>query len=72
MAPTLVRTFPFSVFNENRICSSPEPLGSQGELIVYPCPGVRPSSSGVRRLPFSKMISKTAGLIKVKFHLEPP
>ena len=26
------------------IVSSPEPLGSQGELIVYPCSGVRPSS----------------------------
>ena len=23
--------------------SSPEPSGSQGELIVYPCSGVRPS-----------------------------
>ena len=30
------------------IISSPEPLGSQGELIVYPCSGVRPSSSVVR------------------------
>ena len=31
------------------IFSSPEPLGSQGELKVYPCSGVRPSSSvGVR------------------------
>ena len=29
------------------IFSSPEPSGSQGELIVYPCSGVRPSS--VRR-----------------------
>ena len=28
----------------NTIFSSPEPLGSQGELIVYPWPGVRPSS----------------------------
>ena len=26
------------------IISSPELLGSQGELIVYPCSGVRPSS----------------------------
>ena len=30
-----------------KIISSPEPLGSQGELIVYPCSGVRPSSSSV-------------------------
>ena len=27
--------------SEVGIFSSPEPLGSQGELIVYPCSGVR-------------------------------
>ena len=27
-----------------QVFSSPEPSGSQGELIVYPCSGVRPSS----------------------------
>ena len=30
---------------EHTFISSPEPLGSQGELIVYPCSGVRTSSS---------------------------
>ena len=30
--------------NQYRLFSSPEPLGSQGELIVYPWSGVRPSS----------------------------
>ena len=53
--------------------SSPEPLGSQGELIVYPssrrpsvvCPSVRP--------PFSKVFfSETARSIEAKFYVEPP
>ena len=47
--------------------SSPEPSGSQGELIVYPCSVVRPSS--VRRPPFSKIFfSETAWPIKAKFY----
>ena len=55
------------------VFSSPEPLGSQGELIVYPssrrpsvrCPSVRP--------PFSKIFSsETARPIKTKFYVEPP
>ena len=59
--------------------SSPEPLGSQGELIVYPSsrrPSVaRPSS--VRRPsvrpPFSNIFfSETAWPIKAKFYVEPP
>ena len=53
--------------------SSPEPSGSQGELIVYPCSGVRPSS-GVRR-PFTIsniFSSETAWPIKAKFYVEPP
>ena len=46
--------------------SSPEPSGSQGELIVYPCPGVRrPQCSNI----FS---SETAWPNKVKFYVEPP
>ena len=58
--------------------SSPEPLGSQGELIVYPSSRrpsvVRPS---VRRPsvrpPFSKIFfSETAWPIKAKFYVEPP
>ena len=43
------------------VFSSPEPLGSQGELIVYPCSGVRPSSS-VRR----------PSVHNFKFYVEPP
>ena len=51
------------------IFSSPEPLGSQGELIVYPS-SRRPS---VRRPPFSKIFSsETAWPIKAKFYVEPP
>ena len=48
--------------------SSPEPLGSQGELIVYPS-SRRPS--GVRRPPFSKIFfSETAWPIKAIFYVE--
>ena len=60
------------------IFSSPEPLGSQGELIVYPCSGVRPSVV-VRRpsVPRPSTISnifssETAWSIKAKFYVEPP
>ena len=46
------------------VFSSPEPLGSQGKLIVYP---------SVVRPPFSKIFSsETAWPIKAKFYLEPP
>ena len=56
------------------IFSSPEPLGSQGELIVYPCSGVRPSASVVRRPSTISNIfsSETAWPIKAKFYVEPP
>ena len=59
------------------IISSPEPLGSQGELIVYPSsrrPSVRrPSASVVRRSQCSKIFfSETAGPIKAKLNVEPP
>ena len=55
--------------------SSPEPSGSQGELIVYPCSVVRPSSvrpsSVVRRPPFSKIFSSETALpIKAKFYMK--
>ena len=50
------------------LVSSPEPSGSQGELIVYPCSVVRPS---VRRPPFSKIFfSETAWPIKAKFYMK--
>ena len=68
------------------IFSSPEPSGSQCELIVYPWSGVRrPSASVVRRRPssvgvvrrrpftFSNVFSsETSWLIKAKFYMEPP
>ena len=50
---------------------SPEPLGSQGELIVYP--SSRRQSVGVRRPHFSKIFSsETSWPIKAKFYVEPP
>ena len=56
------------------LISSPEPSGSQGELIVYPCSVVRPSvrrPSVVRRPPFSKIFSsETAWPIKAKFYMK--
>ena len=55
------------------IISSPEPSGSQGELIVYPCSVVRPSvrRPSVRRPPFSKIFfSETAWPIKAKFYMK--
>ena len=42
-----------------------------GELIVYPCSGVRPSS--VRPFTISNIFSsETAWSIKAKFYVEPP
>ena len=56
--------------SERNIFSSPEPLGSQGELIVYPS-SRRPSVR--RRPPFSKIFSsETTRSIKAKFYVEPP
>ena len=50
--------------------SSPEPLGSQGELIGWPWSGVRPASD-CRRPPFSKIFfSETAWPIKAKFYMK--
>ena len=51
--------------------SSPEPLGSQGELIVYPCSVVRPSSVRPSST-ISNIFSETAWPIKAKFYVEPP
>ena len=56
------------------IISSPEPLGSQGELIVYQSsrrPSVR--RPWVVRPSISKIFSsETAWPIKAKFYVEPP
>ena len=46
--------------------SSPEPSGSQGELIVYPCSGVR------RPFTILNIFSETAWPIKAIFYVEPP
>ena len=59
----------------SQLFSSPEPSGSQGELIVYPCSVVRPSSvvrrPSVRRPHFSKIFfSETAWPIKAKFYMK--
>ena len=58
------------------IFSSPEPSGSQGELIVYPSSRrpsvVRPSSVRRRRKLSNIFFSETAGPIKAKFYVEPP
>ena len=66
----------------HHIISSPKPSDSQGELIVYPCSGVRPLWS-VRRGPpvivhqstISNIFSsdsETAWPIETKFYVEPP
>ena len=53
--------------------SSPELLGSQGELIVYPCSGVRPSYVVRRPSTISNIFSsETTWPIKAKFYVEPP
>ena len=49
------------------VFSSPEPPGSQGELIVYPCSGVR-----CRQQCLNSFSSETAWPIKAKLYVEPP
>ena len=55
---------PFCVF------SSPEPSGSQGELIVYPCSGDRCRCRCQQCL--NIFSSETAWPIKAKLYVEPP
>ena len=56
--------------------SSPEPSGSQGELIVYPCSGVRCRCRRCRRRCRQQCLnifsSETAWPIKAKLYVEPP
>ena len=56
--------------------SSPEPLGSQGGLIVYPCSVVRRRDRRCRRRRCSHFsiifFSETAWPIKLKFHVQHP
>ena len=59
--------------------SSPEPSGSQGELIVYPCSGVRRRRRRrrcrccrCRQQCLNIFSSETAWPIKAKLYVEPP
>ena len=54
------------------IISSPEPSGSQGELIVYPCSGVRCRCCRRRQQCLNIFFSETALPIKAKLYVEPP
>ena len=64
------------------VFSSPEPLGSQGELIVYPCSGVRCRRCRCRdrgrcrcrrrQQCLNIFSSETAWSIKAKLYVEPP
>ena len=51
--------------------SSPEPSGSQGELIVYPCSGVRRRRCHCQQC-LNIFSSETAWPIKAKLYVEPP
>ena len=51
--------------------SSPEPLGSQGELIVYPYSGIR-CRCRRRQQCLNIFSSETALPIKAKFYVESP
>ena len=71
----IIAVFSWQSVNQTQntsLVSSPEPLGSQGELIVYPCSGFHPSP--VRRLSTISNIfsSETTWPIEAKFYLEPP
>ena len=54
------------------IFSSPEPLGSQGELIVYPYSGVRCRCCRCLQQCLNIFSSETALPIKAKFYMESP
>ena len=55
------------------IISSPEPSGSQGELIVYPCSGVCCRRRCRRRQQCLNIFSSETALpIKAKLYVEPP
>ena len=59
-----------------QVFSSPEPSGSQGELIVYPYSGVRRRRRCRCRCRCQQCLnifsSETAWPIKAKFYVEPP
>ena len=57
-----------------QLFSSPEPSGSQGELIVYPCSGIRRRRRCRCRCQQCLNIfsSETSWPMKAKFYVEPP
>ena len=57
--------------NSTLFISSPEPSGSQGELIVYPCSGVRRRRCRCQQC-LNIFSSETAWPIKAKLYVEPP
>ena len=62
----------FSMSSISDIFSSPEPSGSQGELLVYPCTGVRPSYVFCPSTISNIFSFEAAWPIKAKFYVEPP
>ena len=52
--------------------SSPEPSGSQGELIVYPYSGVRCRRQQCLNISSETALPTKALPIKAKFYVEPP
>ena len=61
------------VLADRSIFSSPEPSGSQGELIVYPYSGVRCRCRCRRRQQCLNIFSSETALpIKAEFYAEPP
>ena len=61
----------YVVFNAHFVFSSPEPSGAQGELIVYPCSGVRRRRRRCQQC-LNIFYSETAWPIKAKLYVEPP
>ena len=59
-------------WSKNLFFSSPEPWGSQGELIVYPCSGVRRCRCRCRQQCLNIFSCETAWPIKAKLYVEPP
>ena len=66
----LVLIFLFVFKLSSVFISSPEPSGSQGELIVYPYSGIRCRRR--RRQQCLNISSETALPIKARFYMEPP
>ena len=78
----LICTIVVRIWHKTHFCmtwpffSSPEPLGSQGELIVYPCSGVRCCRGRCccrrRQQCLNIFSSETAWPTKAKLYVEPP